>query len=99
MHLSIVTSFLCIFINSNLININIRKIMKLARVDQKKVKVFFKDIFYIKDSNIKTIQEISGWCKCLTLLLEYIVRNAFDIDISYVSFTYYIANKLFKLKA
>ena len=60
MHLSIVTSFLCIFINSNLININIRKIMKLARVDQKKVKVFFKDIFYIKDSNIKTIQEISG---------------------------------------
>ena len=99
MHFSIVTSFLCIFINSNLTNINIRKKMKLARVDQKKVKVFFKDIFYIKDSNIKTIQEISGWCKCLTLLLEYIVRNAFDIDISYVSFTYYIANKLFKLKA
>ena len=99
MHFSIVTSFLCIFINTNLTNINIRKIMKLARVDQKKVKVFFKDIFYIKDSNIKTIQEISGWCKCLTLLLEYIVRNAFDIDISYVWFIYYIANKLFKLKA
>ena len=60
MHFSIVTSFLCIFINTNLTNINIRKIMKLARVDQKKVKVFFKDISYIKDRNIKTIQEISG---------------------------------------